>query len=344
MRLNHGWRLAAGSTIVVAVLAVVLRGGESPRRRVAASRPTFATSRPASAPAARSLAANPHWVQTGCQLCHVGDPTGQTTVPRGEIDGICLRCHDGRRAHQEVHPVGRAFTTEQVRRPEGWPLVEGRLGCVTCHDIRGLGHRIGRPPENPDFLRGPYQSLAAFCAVCHVNSSTQSRYNPHRMLKSDGKVDEGTCAFCHEGDISKRIGENARIGPDLKRDVISLCLGCHTQHLDWFDPGHVGRKAPAKIRAQMLAFESTPTGKPVDAAHLQEALRSEKRPQWLPLGPEDRVVCSTCHNPHQEGVFPEDSVLSRGGQSPAVWSAPSGRKNLPLRGLGEEVCRECHDK
>lgn len=323
----------------IAVAASVLSGGGAPATRPAASRPTgIATTRAASV----EPAPNPHWSSTGCSACHEGED--RRAAPDA-VNGMCLRCHDGRRARQEIHPVGVTFTVgDQMRRPERWPVVGGRLGCATCHDIHGACLAGGRPRENPAFLRGAWRTPAAFCASCHVGTSGQARYNPHRMLKSDGTIDTRACLFCHTGDAAKWMTEGRRGQSALKGEPIGLCLGCHTRHLDWFEPGHTGRVVPDRMRVYMVAFEATPEGAPVDAARLAEALRKRQGPTWLPLGAGDRVVCSTCHNPHEKGVFPTDSVLGRGGMTPAVRSQPPGAKQLPLRGLGKEVCRACHDK
>jgi len=73
-----------------------------------------------------------------------------------------------------------------------------------------------------------------------------------------------------------------------------------------------------------------------------QAVRSAtdgREPTRLPLGRGDRIVCSTCHNPHQEGVFLKGNVLSYG-------ALPGTRRaeRLPLRGVGKDICIGCHSK
>lgn len=274
----------------------------------AATRPASAADTPV------TKAVNPHWRSDGCTHCHEEAGGKYAPVPAEAIDHICFKCHDGRRAHQEVHPVGRGFTNDQVVRPEGWPLVNDRLVCSTCHDIRGLGHRPERPAANPAFLRGPIdRGLVAFCSTCHVRSPTHRRYNPHVMVDEQNRAIEARCGFCHEssmpaGTQAVRTGE-AR----LKRDEMTICLSCHRSHVDYFDPGHIGARVPARIAENMRT-----------SGHGR-----------LPLAPDGRITCSTCHNPHQAGVFPPDSVLGAGGLRP-------GKPGLGLRGFDKELCSACH--
>jgi cytochrome c peroxidase len=61
------------------------------------------------------------------------------------------------------------------------------------------------------------------------------------------------------------------------------------------------------------------------------------QPTRLPLGRDSTIVCSTCHNPHQQGLFHSESVLSLGA-IPAGGGDP-----VALRG-GKQICGECHDK
>ena len=194
---------------------------------------------------------------------------------------------------------------------------------------------------NPDYIRG-YEggSLLVFCARCHIEPRYQ-RYKLHEMVARDGKPIREKCRFCHteaigSGDQMVRTG-NA----ELRTDIVTLCESCHMQHVDYFEPGHVGAKVKPQMKAFMAAFEALGTvpGRYPTREQLDEALRSGREPGRLPLGPDDRVVCSTCHNPHQKGLFPEQSVLAYGAMTPDEMPV-----QLHLRGLGKEICVACHDK
>jgi hypothetical protein len=53
----------------------------------------------------------------------------------------------------------------------------------------------------------------------------------------------------------------------------------------------------------------------------------------LPLGPDNTVVCASCHNPHQSGV-----ILGKGG-----YATPSGEHRLVVEDPWE-LCVACHPK
>jgi hypothetical protein len=243
-------------------------------------------------------------------------------IPLPATERLCLGCHDGIRASQEPHPVGRTFENPRVTRPAQWPVVDGRLTCLTCHDAHPSGNpRADRPRENPSFLRGDQTGdPLAFCGQCHTDARQHGLHNPHIMLSEENRPVEAACRFCHARSLP--AGEQARRTGDaaLNADGISLCLSCHPRHPDWFEPGHIGAKVPPAIRAWMQSFE-------------------KHRSVALPLGGRDgdTIVCATCHNPHQEGVFPPGSPLGTGGIEPEE----SGQE---FRGLGKELCSACHGK
>src|SRR5690348_18288094 len=113
-------RRVAATCIAMVVAALVFGGG----------RPIHAATQGGGGP---PTAANPHWDASRCGDCHRAG-NGAGPVNGVEADRLCLRCHDGRAASAEAHPVGRVVPKEQSL-PSGWPLNnKGRVGCLTCHD------------------------------------------------------------------------------------------------------------------------------------------------------------------------------------------------------------------
>jgi hypothetical protein len=270
---------------------------------------------------------------------------GTDALPIGpeEVDHICLKCHDGRAARAERHPVGRSVQHAGIELPEGWPAPRGRLACLTCHDVSlTAGHlpaaRIIAPTN---FLRGRNDpDPLAFCAQCHVANAQQARYNPHRMITADGNNQTPACLFCHTRsfkavELQRRSGAAA-----LKANEITMCIGCHPQHIDFFEPGHIGTRVTPAVRENMT-----------DAA-LKAGPDSGARTR-LPLASERIIVCSTCHNPHEAGVFAPQSTLSLGAMRRQDWptTQPGIEEKretaratpVPLR-LGAHTCGECHAK
>ena len=140
------------------------------------------------------------------------------------------------------------------------------------------------------------------------------------MVDKDGAVKRQTCGLCHTAAI--QVPEDGvRTGrAELHTESIRLCAGCHPEHIDYFEPGHIGARVPARMQARL-------------------AVASRGRCGRLPLGAGNRVVCSTCHNPHPAGVFPAESELACG-----ALTSEEEREGLQLRGLGKGLCGACHNE
>ena len=292
---------------------------------------------PASQPA---KAINPHGSSTGCKECHTYSGDKVQPVDPDRIDAVCRKCHDGKQAAREVHPVGRLFVGDQVKCPEGWPAPGGKLGCLTCHDFSPKD-ASGQPKPAKAFLRrvsgAAEGDRTAFCAACHVAAAREKggRYNPHIMLDEKGKPVSQACGFCHQASL-KHDGQGGRTGDaQLRGDPVAMCAICHPRHVEWFEPGHIGQQVPAAMKARLIAAAATQPAATSTAPQTQPAAAVATR---LPLGPGDRIVCSTCHNPHQDGLFPTGSELNEAGLQ---WGP--NRQRLPFRGPGKDVCRVCHE-
>lgn len=328
-RRGAGWATLhiLGLTIVPVALAqpaATQPAATQPARGIPSTRPAFQV------PGLGDKAVNPHWTDTGCRYCHVATGRRVNRISPEQVEDICMQCHDGRRAPAEPHPVGRRF--ERTTKPPAWPAPDGKITCITCHDVH-LDRHYGapRPAENPMFLRAWTGDVLAFCGRCHPGADQpESRFNPHLVQVQAGQVVQQSCDFCHakpmpHGPQASRTGE-----PALRADSINLCIGCHTTHIDWFTPGHIGAKTTPEVRIALQA-----------AAARRGVTLPEKAglgAGFLPLGNGETVTCATCHNPHQVGVFAPGSVLAAGA------IRPPGQANEQLRGLGKELCGACHAK
>lgn len=277
-------------------------------------------------------APNPHGTNDGCDHCHAAKDGAYARPPLETVDATCLGCHDGRRATSEAHPIARPAAGPNLRLPAGWPALDGKLTCLTCHDVLP-GCRQEKPlPGARRFLRdiGAARSseagLSAFCAACHVPEA-HARPNPHRMTAAGERPRAEACAQCHDRslDVEGGLASMERSGrARLRADEATLCGACHTSHADYFPSGHIGAKATEGVRSALA--------RPVRAGEASRTLAD-----WLPLSAEGTVVCSTCHNPHERGVFPEGSVLARGALETSV-----DRAGSILRLSRGDFCIACH--
>ncbi|MDD4890802.1 MAG: hypothetical protein PHU85_12840, partial [Phycisphaerae bacterium] len=280
-------------------------------------------------------AENPHWRDDGCKQCHELKG-GEVTGPPADPESQCLACHNGKRARQCMHPAGVPPTYARIPDAAKWPLQNGRLACLTCHDARLACNKPAfRPANNAVFLRNIRPGAAAdtFCANCHPPEQ-YSKLNPHVMLDAGGVI-ERRCLVCHtrlpDRNALRRTGM-----PLLRADMTEVCLGCHRRHSDINPKGHLGqpvtRAVSAYIRDRDIGvlyeyLKRTTTSQP-DAVDFPRA-----------LNPPNTIACATCHNPHQQKTFPAESILAYGALRVVAGKSNKVAPTVPR----EEVCRDCHD-
>jgi predicted CXXCH cytochrome family protein len=296
------------------------------------------TSAFAAAPATK--VPNPHWQKDGCSNCHTIDGGKKLPIAAANVDGVCLKCHDGRKASAEFHPVGRAFDNQKYIKPKDWPLVEERMVCNTCHDVKiACVEEINRPASNRMLLRdfsATRNQAQPFCRNCHQAEAYQ-KINPHIMLLAEkDEIIEDKCLFCHNKPLDRqtlaRTGDSA-----LKIEQQLLCRDCHPQHKDQMIQGHAGVKISPDMLATMYLRELTGLQATMGTSTVSQAVAAGKKPVKMIPAADGAIVCSTCHNPHQYGVFPKDSVLSYR----AMRQMGKNRMVSPVR--GQTWCRHCHE-
>ena len=191
---------------------------------------------------------NPHWTPDGCDTCHAGKPG---PVPAATVTAACLKCHDGAHASDEAHPVERTLNAGMLN--PGWPLINGRIQCLTCHDIKQqCDVNAIRTEDNSSFLRQPADVETPFCDNCHRDTKL-ARLNPHLMLDAGSHQPvEKKCTLCHEQQMD--ASTTVRTGnAHLRADQAVLCKSCHPHHKDISPTGHVGQVIPRSMLVYMRA-------------------------------------------------------------------------------------------
>ena len=264
---------------------------------------------------ARSRSINPHWQDLLCVCCHQQQlPTkGDAALAgTGDINEICNRCHHSEFARAEIHPVG-ITPSKNIRIPSDMPLTDGKLTCETCHQSSLQQSALGAASvgnENPDFLRYNQLSRPEFCVLCHIKELYR-RLNPHKQRDEQGRIREQSCLFCHavRPDVLVFGMESVSF---VVENPNEYCVGCHPG----FDQKHPsGGDHLVKPSEKILAALRTSVAR----------IGVE-----LPLF-KGKIVCATCHNPHEEGVL----VI------PAAASGAQRQNKLRLM-PGREQCRGCH--
>jgi len=158
-------------------------------------------------------------------------------------------------------------------------------------------------------------------------AAVKSIMNPHEQINDEGDILWGTCVICHTNtpdvktertikDVSLRFGE----------DPTEICGRCHG-----FKPHPVGDETSSDVRMSGLGV---PNHLVVPSKMVATNMRfaQKERQMMLPLDPRSgKIICSTCHNPHEKGVLTDRADFG----ADAV---------LRLRNASVDICQNCHKK
>ncbi len=305
-----------------------------------------------------AAADSPHWKEQACAACHIGDnPDKNTLKANGEVNILCAECHQKTHS-EEVHPVGISVAKVGIQSPNTLPLYGNELiNCLTCHQLNGHYQPDKRRLDNnPYFLRRPGKELLSFfaeqeksgktsygaaaiqsksavrqfktskrkkkkqknpksnnyilCYECHSRESYM-QFDIHRnQISADGEINQEMCLLCHT-----EIPDLATANPNkfkLNTGLENYCVGCHRQQIKAHpaEADHYGKQVTKT--AQSIIDDFTKVGN-----------------YFIPFS-NNRMTCTTCHNPHQAGVTKDKATMK--GED----------ERWRLRFVGYEVCAICH--
>ncbi len=204
----------------------------------------------------------------------------------GVSSTFCLKCH--KNGCSILHPARGIKVVEKrcLKIPANFPLSNGYLTCVTCHDMDS---------NNKFFLRTqkgkPFKNELDFCFECHIKSCYR-KFNPHTsMLNSSGGYNAKVCIYCH--------------GMGWNRKAYEMCVGCHTK------APHVG--AYEHIIASTDSLKPyIKDGKVLNVKELNINTEKKEFLKWYkegkPILINGKITCITCHNPHPMTAVKSKSV------------------------------------
>jgi hypothetical protein len=285
-------------------------------------------------------AKNPHGDPGLCSSCHTSAVVGRGALRfGGNVSRLCQSCHDGRLAAREVHPVDvEPSATIAQKIPSDIPLEEGKLTCLSCHDV-SKDCTAGQPATavNRYLLRGARVSHPMeFCFRCHVKENYRT-FNAHDQLEA-GKPKTDACIWCHVGvpDVDSHPKEGASYA--LRSKSFGVCSNCHTVEKDHpTGNSHMYAVPTTEMMWHMSAYEMQPRMN-LPFKQLLEYVRATNRaPRSIPLDENGCITCYSCHNPHEKGLFPNWNPRSVGAE-------PGQAVNHRLRAHEGIACRACHEK
>lgn len=216
----------------------------------------------------------------GGQTALAGPVQSTDARPYVGREETCLSCHDGavkdsRRTVWNMygHPTGQDIPEDMVV-PEELPLLEGQIGCRTCHTAHALGGS-GQQHRDAILLR-VVDRPEELCEGCHAD----------RVLEGP-RTDQGHPM----GDVAGKLEGVDRVG----------CLDCHAAH------GVVSEGRQLRLRERESCEDCHEAQKAKTRADHPRGIRvrdSETIAAVRELGGEfedyDRVGCVTCHDAHAE--------------------------------------------
>ncbi len=255
---------------------------------------------------------NPHWTDKHCTECHVKAEKPDLLF-EGDSVQMCNRCHAESFARTDIHPVGVKPTADMQKiMPDTWPLENGAITCITCHDVLvQMKENAAQRLLNPSFLRGaPYEQISSFCFSCHQQNQF-AKTNPHEQLDAQGTIIAGRCLFCHQSLPNPQQAQSIN-DVTFNNGRTDMCVNCHSD-----------KQTAHPARADHLVELS---------ADRLTSLQFEGGKQGIEL-PIFRgsVVCGTCHNPHQKGVMHRQEI-----------GHGAGTENFLRLNGGYALCVFCH--
>jgi DmsE family decaheme c-type cytochrome len=153
--------------------------------------------------------------EVSCQSCHGDswhDAKGKAAKKRGE--SACASCH--------VEQVS------EFRRAYRHPVLEGRMGCASCHDVHGTSAGGRKGPEttclecHPEAAGPwvfPHRAMEDGCSSCHVPHGSVNR----SLLTTSGN---GMCLTCH---VQTNFPAAGKVPHNRYLQGGGKCLDCHSE-------------------------------------------------------------------------------------------------------------------
>jgi predicted CXXCH cytochrome family protein len=242
-----------------------------------------------------------------------------TTLPLDSATGDigCLTCHDPHNpSSSEITneaAISQKETDSEVPAPRSFLRYEGSYLCAHCHETVGSSEYA--PHEPMDFAPEVRRDLAIHssigpCRVCHTTHNANGPHLwSHTPATDSGNPTSDLCGACHEDKLgaqgSVHDPNTAEWAQKLGFASRGSCLDCHPVHGSgkqdsiWATLGY--QEAPAQL-CEACHRKNGP-GKVMETAHIGRIVKNNI--DTLPLSSDMRIMCTTCHDIHQNTQNPK---------------------------------------
>ncbi len=196
------------------------------------------------------------------------------------MEAFCISCHPD--MADLSHPVN---IIPALSVPAVFPLISGKLTCISCHIVHTEGNQSAAKPQAPPYLLRSGATDFNFCFQCHNGSKTGIVSDSHAV--ATGKAHSVKAQDFGEFQMSTGSGR---------------CLGCH----DGLYSSDVHIKNTGNMQLNLIpGGYDHPIG-----VNYQEAYLSNASHLQAPGALDPRIVfvdgtveCESCHNSYSDNNF-----------------------------------------
>jgi hypothetical protein len=201
-------------------------------------------------------------------------------------------------------------------------------------------HKVHMRPLKRFLIKSPLTPSRKIdvCFKCHDKKNEFRICDPHTQLNEKGDIIREKCLYCHleKPDEKSATFEIHRKEVKFIRNLETLCLGCHSSQYHRAHP--VNANHVLKPSAEMLSMMKK---------------TEEEFDIVLPLNYDGKIMCATCHNPHERGVIPNEREAAGGASEKFRIRLPGQTEKALATGESEEyitrltssagkICLACH--
>lgn len=186
-------------------------------------------------------------------------------------------------------------------------------------------HKVHKNTPNKLLAKRKPLRKTDICMSCHIKEN--KIFDPHTQLKKNGDIIQEKCLYCHmeKPDEKKSTFETHKMEIKFKSDIGTLCMGCHSRIYEMAHP----------VNAYHLLKPSVQILSRMKEAEMKFGI-------VLPLDYKGKIMCATCHNPHERGVLPNERIAAKGASEKFRVRLPNNASYTRITAKMDRICLTCH--